>query len=60
MQLKSLNRNRDYKINFDPRLHVNIVFCAFHKRENSEVQKPPSQLRFSLPSIIIMIKSNEP
>ena len=36
-------------------------YCAFHKRANSQVQKPPSQiLRFSLPSIIIMITSNEP
>ena len=35
-------------------------YCAFHKHANSEVQKPPSQLRFSLPSIIITITSNEP
>ena len=28
-------------------------YCAFHKHANSKVQKPPSQLRFSLPSIII-------
>ena len=36
-------------------------YCAFHKHANSQVQKPPSQiLRFSLPSIIIMITSNEP
>ena len=36
------------------------IYCAFHKHENSKVQKPPSQLRFSLPSIIITITSNEP
>ena len=36
------------------------VYCAFHKHANSKVQKPPSQLRFSLPSIIITITSNEP
>ena len=29
-----------------------ISYCAFHKHANSKVQKPPSQLRFSLPSII--------
>ena len=36
------------------------VYCAFHKHANSKVHKPPSQLRFSLPSIIITITSNEP
>ena len=35
-------------------------YCAFHKHANSKVQKPPSQVRFSLPSIIVMITSNEP
>ena len=35
-------------------------YCAFHKHANSKVQKPPSQLRFSLVSIIITITSNEP
>ena len=35
-------------------------YCAFHKHANSKVQKMPSQLRFSLPSIIIMITSTEP
>ena len=34
-------------------------YCAFHKHVNSKVQKPPSQLHFSLPSIIITITSNE-
>ena len=34
--------------------------CVFHKHANSKVQKPPSQLGFSLPSIIITITSNEP
>ena len=37
-----------------------LDYCAFHKHANSKVQKPPSQLRFSLPSIIITITSNEP
>ena len=34
--------------------------CAFHKHANSKVQKPRSQLRFLLASIIITITSNEP
>ena len=37
-----------------------LVYCAFHKHGNSKVQKPPSQLCFSLPSIMITITSNEP
>ena len=36
------------------------LHCFFHKHANSKVQTPPSQLRFSLPSIIISITSNEP
>ena len=28
-------------------------YCAFHKHANSEVQNPPLQLRFSLPSVIL-------
>ena len=36
------------------------LYCAFHKHAKSKVQKPLSQLRFSLPSIIITIRSNEP
>ena len=40
-------------------MYINL-YCAFHKHANSKVQKPPSQLRFSLPSIIITITSNEP
>ena len=35
-------------------------YCAFQKPANSEAQKLHSQLRFSLPSIIITITSNEP
>ena len=34
--------------------------CTFHEHVNSKVQKLPSQLRFSLPSIIITSTSNEP
>ena len=37
-----------------------LLYCAFHKHANSKFQKPPSQLRFPLPSIIITITSNEP
>ena len=37
-----------------------LLYCVFQKHANSEVQKPPSQLSFSLPSIIIPITSNEP
>ena len=37
-----------------------ISYCAFHKHANSDVQKPASQFRFSLPSFIITITSNEP
>ena len=37
-----------------------ISYRTFQKHENSEVQKPPSQLRFSAPSIINTITSNEP
>ena len=36
------------------------VYCTFQKQNNSENQKPPSQLHFSLQSIIITITSNEP
>ena len=36
------------------------VNCAFHKHANSKIQKPSSPLRFSLPSNIITITSNEP
>ena len=36
------------------------LYCTFHKLGNSKVQKPPSQLHFSLLSIIITITSNEP
>ena len=41
-------------------LNSNLSYCAFHKHANSKVQKPRSQLRFSHPSIIIAITSNEP
>ena len=33
---------------------------AFKKKATSKAQKPPSQLRFSLPFVIITITSNEP
>ena len=39
---------------------LSLVYCAFQKHANSEVQKPPSQLHFSLLSILITITSNEP
>ena len=41
-------------------MYIIQLYCAFHKHANSKVQKPPSQLRFSLPSIIITTTSNEP
>ena len=41
-------------------MYIIQLYCTFHKHANSKVQKPPSQLRFSLPSIIITITSNEP
>ena len=41
------------------RVQLYSLYCAFQKNANSEVQKPPSQLRFSLPSILITITSNE-
>ena len=42
-------------------IHVPAYYRTFHKHPNSKVQKPPSKiLRFSLPSIIITIKSNKP
>ena len=37
-----------------------FAYYTFHKHANSKVQRPPSQLLFSLPSIIITIISNEP
>ena len=40
-------------------LNFFLACCAFQKHANSEVQKPSSQLRYSLPSIIITITSNE-
>ena len=36
------------------------LYCAFQKHANSKINGSPSQLRFSLPSIIITITSNEP
>ena len=32
---------------------IDLNYCAFRKHANSEVLKPPSQLRFWLPLIII-------
>ena len=37
-----------------------LFYCAFHNHANSKVQKPPSQLCFLLPSIIVTTTSNEP
>ena len=34
-----------------------LIYCAFYKHANSKIQMPPSQLRFSLPSIINMYLS---
>ena len=41
-------------------MSIKKLYCAFHKHTNSKVQKPPSRLRFWLPSIIITITSNKP
>ena len=35
---------------------VVVCYCLFHKHENSKVEKPPSQLCFSLPSILVTNK----
>ena len=43
----------------EPTFHT-FPYCAFQKHANSEVQMPPSQLRFTLPSIIITITRNKP
>ena len=43
----------------EPTFHT-FPYCAFKKHANSKVQMPPSQLRFTLPSIIITITSNKP
>ena len=37
---------------------LSLVYCAFQKYANSEVEKSPSQLHFSLLSILIAITSN--
>ena len=50
LQLNSANKWYQHK----------FIYCAFHKHLNSKVRKPPLQLRFSLPLIIITITSNEP
>ena len=52
-----------YIITYQPKRSwtcMKMNYCAFHEHANSKVQKPPSQSRFSLPSIIITITSNEP
>ena len=40
--------------------HYHFYYCTFHKHANSKAQKLPSQLCFSMPSIIITITRNEP
>ena len=54
---RSAHTRASYRLNED---EIDIHYCAFHKNSTSKVQKPPLQLRFSLPSIIIMTTSNEP
>ena len=54
---RSAHTGASYRLNED---EIDIHYCAFHKSSTSKVQKPPSQLCFSLPSIIIMTTSNEP
>ena len=43
----------------EPTFHA-FPYCAFQKHANSKVEMPPSQLRFTLPSIIITITRNKP
>ena len=38
---------------------ISLVYCAFQKYTNSEVEKSPSQLHFSLLSILIAITSSD-
>ena len=40
--------------------YYHFYYCTIHKHANSKAQKLPSQLRFSMLSIIIMITRNEP
>ena len=35
-----------------------LIYCAFHNYANSKIQKPPSQLRFSLPWAVLRISSD--
>ena len=49
---RAWRRRKRLRIRF---FRTNHLYCAFHKHANPKVQKPPSQLRFSLPSIIITI-----
>ena len=63
LALNSARKNCSHFANFEQSFHNYATvkgYCAFHKHANSKVHKPPSQLRFSLPSIIITITSNEP
>ena len=63
LAVNSARKNRSHFGNFEQSFHNNAIvkgYCVFHKHANSKVHKPPSQLRFSLPSIIITITSNEP
>ena len=64
MTAKKCRKKRDVGLNQLPFCHsrfaVVVAYCAFHKHANCKVHKTPSQLRFSLTSIIITITSNEP
>ena len=59
-QIRRHHWKQRLKISTIAKFENDTSYCAFHKHGNSKVQKPPSQLRFSLPSIIITITSNEP
>ena len=50
-KITNFSKNRRYYV--VKITNVSNHYCAFHKHANSEVQKQPSQLRFSLPSIIL-------
>ena len=51
----SFLKNTRVQINskLNEKIRMSTFYCSFHKHANSKAQKPPSQLRFSLPSIII-------
>ena len=60
MSFESFPFNKPQSVAGVRKLYACLSYCAFHKHANSKIQKAPSQLRFSLPSIISTITTNEP